>query len=361
MPTISLSLSWLRVALICGAAIAAMPQIAQGQIAKAEPIVTEGTSLPESWKANDGFFGIKRRFEKPRSAFWIPLTSFLLPGFDQYWEGQWYGAVGYTATAVAGYRYAASISNANFSKSTSESGEDDPQKDRNADFDSKSIAGRKVMVGNQVAQWAGGMSTYHAFRTAVRTRKTNLGEYAFLNFEETPWDLMVAPARFDYLIRPTTFIPLAVIAALSSYSARQPAVDGYRVVKDVLRPEDYAFAGAFSYNAGTHEEAFFRGWIQPLLMEQWGSPWWSNFTQALIFSSAHLNTNPFPIIQFGLGLHFGFVTQRNGYRISEVVFIHTWWNVVAFLASYSTWQVPANTSQAVRGPVLWLPPLQYTF
>ncbi len=330
----------------------------------------ESRLIPKAWAENDGYFGVKRRFEKPRSAFWIPLSCFFVPGLDQWWEGQWYGAIGYTGTAVGGFAFASYIAAKNGLVTAAEErpegddpAEDAPKEEKKADLDSKNIAVRKVMLGGQLAQWAGGMSTYHAFRTAVRTRKTNLGEYGFLNYEETPWDLMLAPARFDYVIRPSTFIPLAVIGALSYLSLKQEIPADSDIERDAVRPADYFFAGAFSYNAGTHEEAVFRGWLQPWLMEQWGSPFWSNATQSTVFAAAHLNTNPFPIIQLLLGYHLGWVTQKNGYRLGEAIFIHTWWDVVAFVSAYNYKQKAKDEEARLRipDPTLWLPPFELNF
>lgn len=339
---------------------------------KAVDIADTMRGVPRAWIANTSMFSIRRRPEKARSAFWFPMICFFAPGFDQWWEGQFLPAAAYTGTAAAGYGYADYVQS-NYGvyeknrlrRKYAANDEPVPDELENDDaLNSKSPVTRKIGLASQVAQWAGGMSTYHSFRTAVRTRK-QYGEYSFLNYEETPFDIMTAPFHAEYLLRPTTFIPLAVISGLSILSMNQPESADTDLVKDQLRAEDAFYAGAFSYNAGTHEEAVFRGWLQPWLMQQWGSPFWSNATQSVVFGAAHLNTNPLPIIQILLGYHLGWVTQKNGYRLGEAVFIHAWWDVVAFITSYSYREKTKDEknkdkSRLVR-PMLMLPPLEYAF
>lgn len=325
--------------------------------------------VPREWLANTDMFSVRRRPEKARSAFWFPLICFVVPGFDQWWEGQFVPAIAYTGTAAAGYGYIDYLKNQNgiyerdrAKRLAIKNGDEDPTDKKADELDSKDSITRKMALAGQISQWSGGMSTYHSFRTAVRTRK-QFGEYQFITAEETPFDIMAAPFHVEYLLRPTTFIPLAVIAGLSLLSLRQPLGKDSDLVRDKVSGEDAFYAGAFSYNAGTHEEAVFRGWLQPWLMEQWGSPFWSNATQSLVFGAAHLNTNPLPIIQILLGYHLGWVSQRNGYRIGEGVFIHAWWDVVAFVASYNYKQKPTGALNNLRlaRPVLWLPPLELAF
>lgn len=314
--------------------------------------------VPRKWLSNTTMFSVRSRPEKPRSAFWFPLLCFGIPGLDQWIEGQWLPAAAYSGIAAAGYAYADYVQRSNgvyehervhrISVANDEPIPDDLE-DKSL-HDSKNSTLRKVALASQVAQWSGGMSTYHSFRTAVRTRK-QLGEYAFLEYEETPWDLMAAPFRIQYLLRATTLIPLAIIGGLSALNLSQPDSEDSDLKKDRLSSEDGFYAGAFSYNAGTHEEAVFRGWLQPWFVQQLSSPFWGNGAQALVFGAAHLNTVPVPIVQTLLGFHLGYVTQKNGYRLGEAIFIHAWWDVVAFAASYSYRERQAY----------FLPPLEVIF
>lgn len=300
---------------------------------------------------------------KPRSDIACPLVSFLLPGACQWWQGQPVAGTLYTSVAVAGYAYARSISRANDlverqkadEERRKENGEDEPENG----FNQKDPALRKTNLGLQVAQWSGGMSLYHGFRTAVRTRQP-LGQYEFLTHEETPFDLMAAPFDFRYLARTSTLVPLGIGTVLALVQYHSPVPDS--LDRDKFTSEDGFYAGAYSYNAGTHEEAMFRGWLMPVLREWWGSDFWANTAQAGIFAAAHLNTVQVPIAQGLLGWHLGYVTQKNGWQLGESIFIHAWWDVLAFATLFHYKQTEPDAEKAAKiHPVLWLPPFQTQF
>ena len=98
------------------------------------------------------------------------------------------------------------------------------------------------------------------------------------------------------------------------------------------------------------------------MREYWDSDFWSNAAQSLLFAAAHLNTNPQPIAQLLLGYHLGYVTQKNNWTLGESIFIHTWWDVIAFSTIYHYKQAePENEAVQRLKPVLWLPPLQFAF
>ena len=79
-------------------------------------------------------------------------------------------------------------------------------------------------------------------------------------------------------------------------------------------------------------------------------------------ASSHLNTNPQPIAQLLLGYHLGYVSQKNNWTLGEAIFIHTWWDVIAFSTIYHYKQAePENEAVQRLKPVLWLPPLQFAF
>ncbi len=301
--------------------------------------------------------------DKPRSDVVCPLVSFVLPGACQWWQGQPVAGMAYTGLAVASYAYARNISRANDleekqkedKKRREENGEDQPE----FGFNQKDPALRKTNLALQVAQWSGGMSLYHGFRTAVRSRQPG-GQYEFLTHEETPFELMAAPFNFTYLARTSTIVPLAIGSVLALVQYHSPVPDA--LDRDKFTGEDGFYAGAYSYNAGTHEEAVFRGWLMPVLREWWGTDFWANTAQAGIFAAAHLNTVQVPIAQGLLGWHLGYVTQKNGWQLGESIFIHTWWDVLAFATLFHYKQTEPDPAKAAKiNPVLWLPPFQYTF
>jgi membrane protease YdiL (CAAX protease family) len=298
--------------------------------------------------------------DRARSDIGAPLLSFVLPGFDQWYEGQTDAAVIYTVTALGGLVYAANILDANPQPEPEPTAAGtEEEKEENETIDSKDNTQRKYVLGNLLYQGSGGFSAYHSFRSAVRTRQPR-GQYEFLTQEETPLELLAAPFDFSYLGRSTTLIPLGIIGALSYLTlSSEPADD---LEKDTFTGADAFFTGAYSLNAGTHEEAMFRGWIMPVMHEYWDSTFWSNAAQSVLFAAAHLNSNPQPIPQLLLGYHLGYVTQKNSWTLGEAIFIHTWWDVVAFATIYHYKRAePENEAVQRLKPVLWLPPFQVAF
>lgn len=311
-------------------------------------------------------FDVREGANRPRSDIVAPLFSFLVPGLDQWWEGQTYSAMAYSGIAVAGYAYADHIAfedgiyeKKRRERVAKEEGEDDGEDDKEeTGLDAKDVALRKATFGALVAQGAGGFSLYHSFRTAVRTRKGH-GQYEFLRYEETPADIFAAPFRFQYLAHTRTWVPLLIGAALMELQLH--GEDPEDMEKTSFTSADGFFTGAYSYNAGTHEEAVFRGWMMPVMYEYWRSEFWSNAAQSVVFALAHLNTNSMPVPQLLLGYHLGYVTQENGWRIGESVFIHTWWDVLAFATIFHYKQTAPEEKASLIKPVLWLPPFQYYF
>ena len=315
------------------------------------------TDVPSS----PSFFNPASDPNRPRSDIFSPIVSFILPGFDQWWEGQYGSAAIYSGAAIGGYVYANATSTSNHYSEHQQQLKDEADRTGNpqeSELDQKDITGRKVVLGELIAQGAGGMSAYQAFRTAVRTRQGH-GQYEFLTHEETPLDIMAAPFHFSYMTRPTTYIPLAIGAGLAYLVVQSGPPDG--MVRDGFSSADGFFTGAYSYNAGMHEEAIFRGWLMPVMREYWDSDFWSNAAQSVLFAAAHLNTNPQPLPQLLLGYDLGWISQNNGWRISEGVFIHTWWDVLAFASQYAYKQkAPAPVAAKIH-PILWLPPVALFF
>ena len=316
---------------------------------------TETDEMTSGREGNSSIFAPRNKPGEPRNYVLSPIISLLLPGFDQWWEGQYLAAGLYSTTAILGYQYAALYKDDYDRKIQSErylrlSSEERENERTHGEIE------RKIQYGQQIAFAAGSFSAYHSFRTAVTTQQ-QYGKFAFLNKEETPLDLLASPFHFRYLKQATTIIPLGIIAALHLVTINANYSKNDEFEKDPLTKSDMAFTLGTSYNAGTHEEALFRGFLMPVLHEWMGNGFWSNTTQALVFASAHLNTVKVPLPQLALGWHLGWVTQKNEWQIGEAVFIHTWWNVFAFL---STFQVKKRNPNAEIPPLL-LPPLEIRF
>lgn len=244
--------------------------------------------------------------------------SFLLPGFSQWKEEQYPWAPLYSSFAGAGAVYATA----------------GLIWDEGATFRDVS---RHATVGLLAYQLAGSFSAHHAFRTMVRSRKPD-GEYDFLKFEETPTELMLAPFRFDFLIRPTTLLPLAAMAFLVFHVI--PKDNGDKVNFGQVSAGDAGFTGVVSYGAGTGEEALFRGTLMPILQEKWRekNPILSNLAVSGLFALAHLDLEDpsVPWVQFLGGLYLGWVCQFRDWSLAESIFIHTWYDVIVISAAYAT-------------------------
>jgi membrane protease YdiL (CAAX protease family) len=260
-------------------------------------------------------FDLKSQNPQEKGIFWGPFFSFLLPGVNQWYEGQYDQATFYSGVGLLGYAVAATsgIKKEDLEK-RSEGGFDDNESDR---F-------RQYALGGQIYQVAGGLSAYASFQSSVKYRKEK-GEYAFIEKQESVDELLLAPFDFSYLKRPTTYWPLGGLLGLMIL-ARESNLSKFS-------GSDAFYTGAYSYNAGTHEEAMFRGWLQPVLHENFNSPFWGNFTTSLIFAAAH-GTNPTPWPQFMMGYYLGWLTQQNNYSLKEAIFIHVWWDVLAIGATY---------------------------
>ncbi len=327
---------------------------------------SSGFSQVEDPEPKQSPFRLSSDPERKRSDFWMPLTNLFLPGLDQWWEGQYEHAAAYSSIWAGGHYYATLVADRNDlsgqierrREAVRQSNEDTEAEEAAYAIDARDVTVGKYMLGQLVAQGASGFSVWHSFRSAVRSRQIH-GQYGFLAAEETPLDLLAAPLRFDYLTRATTYIPLAVGAGLAAIILNSEPQDGYE--KAAFRSSDAFFTTAYSWNAGTHEEAFFRGYLMPVMTEYWGSPFLANLIQSSVFALAHISSNPRPLPQFFLGLHMGNVTQRRGWTLSEAVFIHTWWDIIAFGVAYHYKRQEPDGLAVASLPVLWLPPLSVVF
>lgn len=261
---------------------------------------------------------VKRPGKVARNIFWLPVGSYFAPGLAQYIYGQ--SGAGATYTSIGGVGLATA-----FNASLRLSGDTDT-----SDLDSYNDNVRAALWGVKTYDLAGSLSLYHAFRTAVKTRQKE-GQYGFLGEGETVDELMLAPFKFSHMGRWTTFVPLGLllggmIALLEN--------DNYH--PRTLNTGDVLFSTAISYNAGVGEEALFRGWLQPLFAQSFDSPFWANVLSSTIFAAAHISReNPIPWPQFLAGYYFGWLAERNAWTLSESIFIHTWWDIIVFTASFS--------------------------
>lgn len=280
--------------------------------------------------------------EGPKSAYWGPLGSLILPGFDQFRESQYgYGGL-YTGLALTG------ISINLVAKDNNQFRTKDGKNSRDDDWKG---------FGRQLTMASGGYSAYHSFRTAVRTRPS---DYSFMDIskEDTPKDLFQAPFKMQFLTKPTTFIPLGTFAAVLSGLY---FLDRDRHFRSGGVLSKTTFVTGTSYLAGTWEEAAFRGWLLPAWQQSMNNSYaWANLAQGTLFGAVHYSSqNKFPVFQTLFGLYAGYLTKENGYSIQESTFIHFWWDVLALGFGVLTYTNAKDKKAA--GANLMLPMLTYSW
>lgn len=272
---------------------------------------------PEINSADSKTFSLQPRYDagRPRSLFWMPLMSLMLPGMDQWWERQYPSAGLYTGMAVTGAYLGLS--------NTRWLGWSDPDEAENPKDRDAATATKRSLWGFQLYYNAGGLSSYHSFRTAVETHRGQ-GEFSFLKNAETADELLLAPLRVTFLLRPTSFVPLGLYAGFAFVMSRRSDTRS-------LQPVDYAYTAGLSLNAGVGEEALYRGWLMPYMMEVSGNPYLSNLGQATLFAAYHVPMMRIvPVWQFVMGLYFGWLVQYREWTLAETIFLHFWWDIIAF-------------------------------
>ncbi len=294
--------------------------------------------------------------ENPPGVFWKPFFSLLLPGFGQWVDGQYGYASLYSGVAMGGY-WLSAVNEHKLKKEYDTWAYESRSKEAKENRQTFGELERRQAYGSQLAFAAGSFSAYHAFRTAVPSQQ-KAGRFEFLTQQETPGELMMAPLRFDYLKRPSTWIPLGLIAGLAFVSSSAKVSESSEYERHPLNGSDYGYTAAISLAAGTHEELLFRGWYMPLMRQMTDGDLSANVITTATFALAHLGTTKIPIPQALLGFHLGWVTQRNDWALSESIFIHTWWDVFAFLMQY---ELQKKDPRAAVAPALWLPPIQLAF
>jgi hypothetical protein len=278
--------------------------------------------LPGSVRAEPNpklFFRPNYSPDSPRQFIVPPLASLLLPGTDQWLEGQFGHATFYSTFGIGGLTLRI--------------------------FADENVDNRYKDLGTQIYFTAGALSLYHSFRTAVYTRRP-YKEFDFLQIDERPTDLLFSPFHSRYLERLTTWIPLLTAAGIFFLVDFEPTGgDGGSVSFS-----DLSYASGIGLTTGVAEEAVFRGWVLPVAMHYTQSKPGAILISSAAFSLAHgLRFRHF-VTSMLFGLYAGWLTQHNDWAIGEAIFIHSWWDVMAFLADYANHREHA----VLRLPVLHL-------
>ncbi|WP_218110125.1 CPBP family intramembrane glutamic endopeptidase [Oligoflexus tunisiensis] len=290
--------------------------------------------------------------KEPQNLYWRPILSLFLPGLDQYAQGHTRSGLVYSSVWAGSL-----IWYTNRARKLKDMHEDMQwdlwTESQKSDFAQHEELPRQATLALQYTLSIGALSAWHSFRSGVETHRAS-GRFAFLEHEETPMDLLVAPFEFSHLQRKTTWIPLLVAAGLGAMGPNFLSEDYQR---DPFSSADAFHTAAISYNAGVAEEALFRGYLQPLFYDQTHSTLWANTLQATLFALAHRGTVERPVAQAGIGFYLGWLQQKRNWTLSESIFIHTWWDVIALSSSYLVRLKDDKRGRAP--PVIWLPGVSF--
>lgn len=251
-----------------------------------------------------------------KSLFWMPLASIVLPGLGQAIDGETGKFLLFAGQGTAGILVAAE----------GRQKEKDYLKGPDLDDNYRQDTKLQQDIGSSAFTNAGLISAFDTFNRRVKVSQKE-GQFRFLPQEQDLATLYRAPFDFSYMKKPTTWIPFLLAMGI-----------GYEHLMQAPRPGQIhtrgidGLAGAYlSYNAGTGEEAYFRGVLYPTLYENWNGHWTANAAQSLLFGYSHGAT---PYFQILAGWYLGWVTEKNGFELGESIFIHAWWDLWVITASF---------------------------
>ena len=200
---------------------------------------------------------------------------------------------------------------------------------------------------------------YAAYRD-VRKYNGNSG-YSYKMPNDSLGDLSYAPFKWSIIKKPEVWGGL-----LGSFALMITASHLLNT-KDARSKVKFSSANqmlpAMALPIGIGEEAFFRGYLQPLFSE-WLTPWGGIALSSAVFGAAHiLNAQvlmsedrwryysfALPLIT-SMGVYFGWLTYKNN-SLQESVALHTWYDLIIFTASVLAAQasVTGRTSFAITVP-----------
>jgi membrane protease YdiL (CAAX protease family) len=248
------------------------------------------------------------------SEFVLPLTGFVVPGLPQFAHRALLAGLGYLGTALTGYALADS-SVGRLSEDTL------PWHGRDQIAD----------LGFSVLMSASWFSPWDAFHRAV-PRLQARGKYTFLPQRENIGSLLSAPFDFRFLRRKTTWVALGETAVITTLilSQREDGVPPFR-------GQDLGYSAGVSMGAAVGEEAFFRGFLMPVLHQNTGRRFWlANGIQGSIFGGLHYD-DEFPAVAAIIAvssMYTGWVVRRNDWSLREAVFHHFWYDAFVFTAGF---------------------------
>lgn len=171
-------------------------------------------------------------------------------------------------------------------------------------------------------------SSYAAYRDA---RAYDNSGYRRPAPRESLADLAAAPFSPRYLMRPTTFIPLAIQAAAVFSSGYRYRIDR---ADDVSRGDLYTFNFIANEMTAVGEEAMFRGFLNNEFSDRYGDGRGLAISSA-IFGLSHSGAGQTANVleATAAGVYLGWLHQRNGFQAAEGAALHYWINVLAGIAA----------------------------
>jgi hypothetical protein len=187
-------------------------------------------------------------------------------------------------------------------------------------------------IGSHFGMSAMWLSSWDAFHRGVPSLRAQ-GKYAFLPERESLDQLVTAPFDYRFLRRWTTWVDVAQTALVTMLVVRdrEPGVERHR-----FRARDAGFGLSLSMNAAVGEEAWFRGYLLPLLYQNMGRRFWlANATQAIVFAAGHRPDVATRAAYFaGWAYWEGWIVKRNEWSVRESIFHYFWYDFALTAAAY---------------------------
>ncbi|HKL77242.1 MAG TPA: CPBP family intramembrane glutamic endopeptidase [Gammaproteobacteria bacterium] len=184
---------------------------------------------------------------------------------------------------------------------------------------------RQILYYNRASYYADTLNT-----VSFNTQLYSAYDAYYGGEGESAATLLAAPFQPDYLTRATTWLPLALRAALLFDGG---ANDWAVVTDDSISRAEIGAVNAARYEAvAVGEEAFFRGVANEQLVRSWGT-WPGVLASSTLFGLAHSGQmGTANKVGAGLyGVYLGGLHVRNDFRLGEGVAIHFWWNFLTAL------------------------------
>jgi len=202
--------------------------------------------------------------------------------------------------------------------------------DRRYQGDSEYI-NRTTLKYDYSARLATDTALYSSFAAYRDARRRSDRYYRTPAPEESLGDLALAPFSWQYLSRPTTFIPIGL--QLWAVTRSQGGYGIYRG-HDVTARDLHIFNATANEATAVGEEGFFRGVLNNSLSSSYGNGWGLGLSSAVFGLSHNGQGQTASIAQATLaGAYLGWVQQKNDFAIGEGVAIHYWINVLAGISA----------------------------